>query len=65
TEQARIFEPFYRVESPLSRTVEGTGLGLSLVKAIVEAHGGVVWIESEPGKGSDVSFSVPLVSETD
>ncbi|MBN1178081.1 MAG: GAF domain-containing protein, partial [Anaerolineae bacterium] len=35
TEQARIFEPFYRVESPLSRTVEGTGLGLSLVKAIV------------------------------
>lgn len=63
TEQARIFEPFYRVDSPISRETFGTGLGLSLVKAIIEAHGGRVWIESEPGAGTAVSFAIPRPEE--
>lgn len=58
-EQARIFERFHRVESGLHRSTEGTGLGLYLVKAIVEAHGGRVWVESAPGRGSIFMFTLP------
>ncbi len=59
TEQARIFEPFYRVEGPLSRETYGAGLGLYLARAIVEAHGGRIWVESEPGQGTAISFTLP------
>jgi PAS domain S-box-containing protein len=58
-EQARIFERFHRVESGLHRRTEGTGLGLYLVRAIVEAHGGRVWVESAPGRGSIFMFTLP------
>jgi PAS domain S-box-containing protein len=58
-EQARIFDRFHRVESGLHRSTEGTGLGLYLVKAIVEAHGGRVWVESAPGRGSIFMFTLP------
>jgi PAS domain S-box-containing protein len=58
-EQVRIFDRFHRVESGLRRRTEGTGLGLYLVKAIVEAHGGRVWVESAPGRGSIFMFSLP------
>jgi PAS domain S-box-containing protein len=58
-EQARIFDRFHRVESGLHRRTEGTGLGLYLVKAIVEAHGGRVWVESAPGRGSIFMFTLP------
>lgn len=58
-EQSRIFESFYRVDSGLRRQTKGTGLGLYLVKAIVEAHGGHVWVRSEPGKGSTFFFTLP------
>ncbi len=58
-EQDRIFERFYRVESGLHRSTEGTGLGLYLVKAIVEAHGGRVWVESAPERGSIFIFTLP------
>ncbi len=58
-EQDRIFERFHRVDSGLHRRTEGTGLGLYLVKAIVDAHGGRVWVESAPGRGSIFMFRLP------
>ena len=53
-----LFQPFYRVQQVETRQIEGLGLGLALTKAIVEAHGGRIWAESEPGKGSVFSFSM-------
>jgi len=54
-----IFERFYRVDNRLSRTTAGTGLGLYLSQAIVEAHGGEIWVRSQPGQGSTFFFSLP------
>ncbi len=55
----RVFERFYRVDNPLTRGTSGSGLGLSITRGHVEAHGGRVWVESRPVKGSTFYFSLP------
>ncbi len=56
----RVFERFYRVEKTRSRDFGGTGLGLPIARKVVEAHGGNIWIESDPGAGTRVWFTLPL-----
>ena len=59
-EQPKIFEKFYRVGDPLMHNTKGSGLGLSLVRHIVQAHGGEVAVESEPGQGSKFTITLPV-----
>ncbi len=59
-EQKNIFQRFYRVRSDLSPNIQGAGLGLYLCRAVVEAHGGRIWVESTPGKGAIFAFTLPL-----
>jgi len=61
--QDRVFERFYRVDNPVTRGTPGSGLGLSIARGHVEAHGGKIWLESTPGKGSRFYFSLPLERE--
>jgi signal transduction histidine kinase len=59
-EQLKIFEKFYRVGDPLVHNTKGSGLGLSLVRHIVQAHGGEVAVESAPGRGSKFIITLPV-----
>jgi signal transduction histidine kinase len=59
-EQHKIFEKFYRVGDPLVHNTKGSGLGLSLVRHIVQAHGGEVAVDSSPGRGSKFTITLPL-----
>jgi len=61
-DQTKIFEKFYRAGDPLVHNTKGSGLGLSLVRHITEAHGGEIEVESSPGTGSKFIVSLPLVA---
>jgi signal transduction histidine kinase len=56
----RVFERFFQVETHLTRRHGGMGLGLSVAKAMIELHGGRIWVESEVGKGSTFTFLLPV-----
>jgi PAS domain S-box-containing protein len=60
----RLFTKFYRVDNANTRKIGGTGLGLALVKEIIEAHDGQVWVESELGQGSTFFFTLPQAIQT-
>ena len=60
SDQSEIFERFKQVTDTLTDKPKGTGLGLPICKEIIEHHGGRIWIESELGKGSNFSFSIPV-----
>lgn len=55
-----VFEKFYQVEGSLQRSAGGTGLGLAITKGLVELHQGKIWVESEVGKGSTFTFTLPV-----
>lgn len=59
-----IFDKFHRVDNRATREIYGTGLGLYVSKSIVEAHGGTIWAESEPGVGSTFHFTLPLAGKS-
>jgi signal transduction histidine kinase/CHASE2 domain-containing sensor protein len=63
--QKDLFREFYRIHTPQTAGIEGTGLGLSLVKAIVDAHAGRVWVNCAPGMGSTFYAELPLTSAPD
>jgi len=56
----KVFEKFHQVGRPLHHSASGTGLGLAITKGLVEAHQGQIWVESELGKGSTFTFTLPL-----
>jgi len=58
-EQSRVFERFFRGARERHQRTPGAGLGLYLAKALVEAHGGRIWVESDPGEGTACSFAIP------
>jgi signal transduction histidine kinase len=64
-EQQKIFEKFYRVGDPLVHNTKGSGLGLSLVRHIVQAHGGQVSVDSTPGQGSKFTIALPVKDAQD
>ncbi|HZZ84023.1 MAG TPA: HAMP domain-containing sensor histidine kinase [Anaeromyxobacteraceae bacterium] len=63
-DQKRIFDKFYRAKDPLDRTIEGSGLGLSMVKHIVSAHRGKVTVASQLGAGSTFTVALPVAMAT-
>jgi signal transduction histidine kinase/CheY-like chemotaxis protein len=63
-DQSKVFEKFKQVGDTLTDKPKGTGLGLPICKEIVEYHGGRIWVESEPGKGSTFSFTLPVTADS-
>ncbi len=59
-DQAAVFEEFRQVGTDYARKREGTGLGLALARRLVELHGGSLTLQSEPGKGSTFTFTIPV-----
>lgn len=61
-DQARLFERFHRLEDGVALNPSGVGLGLAIVKSLVELHGGRVWVESQPGRGSTFYVLLPAIA---
>jgi len=64
-EQEKVFEPFYHAESPLEVEASGVGVGLTIARSLVQAHGGRMWVESVPGQGSVFYFTLLLSEQED
>ena len=62
-EQQKIFDRFYRVQTPATKEIYGTGLGLAIVKTVIEKHEGRIWVESALGKGSNFTFVLKKLDE--
>ncbi|HEY6585818.1 MAG TPA: ATP-binding protein [Candidatus Methanoperedens sp.] len=60
----RLFQEFEQLDSGIARKYEGTGLGLAITKHLVELHGGKIWVESIPGKGSKFTFLLPITGKS-
>lgn len=60
SEQSNLFNRYSRTHSAIKRGISGTGLGLYISKAIIEAHHGRIWVESDEGKGTKFCFWLPL-----
>jgi hypothetical protein len=58
--QAVIIDRFYRADLARTRSGGGAGLGLAITKRLVEAHHGVIWADSSPGRGTTISFALPM-----
>jgi len=63
-DQLRLFQSFERLGMSLKGSVQGTGLGLRVCRILVEAHGGRIWVDSEPGLGSTFLFTLPVARAT-
>ena len=59
-DQAKLFDRYYRIEGPHTKTVAGFGIGLYICAEIIQRHDGRIWVESEIGKGSTFYFSLPV-----
>ncbi len=64
-DQATLFEPFREIQEPSGRRIGGLGLGLSLARALIRAHGGDVWFASTPGRGTTFTVALPIGSDPD
>jgi len=60
-EEQQIFEQFYRAETTMKQSIQGSGLGLTLSRSIVEAHGGRIWVAQRPEGGSVFSIELPAL----